>query len=270
MLSETTAFVTGASGGIGREIAETLAGYGANVAIAARSDGIYETADRIDDGDPADGPNRGGEADARTLAVETDVTDEDSVEAAIEATADAFGGLDCVVNNAGVAGPVQPFDRVDREAFMDTQAVNVAGPLTCVKHAGPHLRASDRGSVVNIASIGGKRPYPNRTAYAASKMALVGLTRTLAYELGRDDVTVNAVLPGPVEGDRIEDVIEKQAELAAVEDAEPASIGPNDFALEAFMVPPEDVAEQVAYLAGPDARHVTAQEIGVDSGGTWY
>ena len=205
MHSDTTAFVTGASGGIGREIAETLAGYGANVAIAARSDGIYETADRI-----------------------------------------------------------------ERDAFMDTQAVNVAGPLTCAKFAAPHLRESSRGSVVNIASIGGKRPYPNRTPYAASKMALIGLTRTLAYELGRDDVTVNAVLPGPVEGDRIEAVIEKQAELAALENAEPASIGPNDFALDEFMVPPEDVAEQVAHLAGPDARHVTAQEIGVDSGGTWY
>jgi NAD(P)-dependent dehydrogenase (short-subunit alcohol dehydrogenase family) len=257
MLSDTTAFVTGASGGIGREIAETMAGYGANVAIAARSDGIYETADRIG-------------VDRRALPVETDVTDEDSVAAAVEATAEEFGGLDCVVNNAGVAGPVQPFDRIDPEAFMDTQAVNVAGPLTCVKHAATHLRASDRGSVVNIASIGGKRPYPNRTPYAASKMALVGLTRTLAYELGRDDVTVNAVLPGPVEGDRIEEVVEKQAELAALDEAEPASIGPNDFALDDFVVPPADVAEQVAYLAGPDARHVTAQEIGVDSGGTWY
>jgi len=257
MLSDTTAFVTGASGGIGRAIAETMADYGANVAIAARSDGIYETADRIGD-------------DRRTLPVETDVTDEDSVETAIEATADAFGGLDCVVNNAGIAGPVQPFDRVEREAFMETQAVNVAGPLSCVKFAAPYLRESDHGSVVNIASIGGKRPYPNRTPYAASKMALIGLTRTLSYELGRDDVTVNTVLPGPVEGDRIEDVIEKQAELAAVENAEPASIGPTDFALEEFTVPPGDVAEQVAYLAGPDARAITGQEIGVDAGGTWY
>jgi NAD(P)-dependent dehydrogenase (short-subunit alcohol dehydrogenase family) len=257
VLSDTTAFVTGASGGIGREIAETFADYGANVTIAARSDDIYETADRIGDED-------------RTLPVETDVTDEDSVEAAIAETAATFDGLDCVVNNAGIAGPVQPFDRVDREDFMETQAVNVAGPLSCVKYAAPHLRDSDRGSVVNIASLGGKRPYPNRTPYAASKMGLVGLTRTLAYELGRDDVTVNAVLPGAVEGDRIQEVVEKQAELAAVENADPASIGPDDFALNEFTVPPEDVAEQVAYLAGPHGRKTTAQEIGVDAGGTWY
>nr|WP_218644779.1 SDR family NAD(P)-dependent oxidoreductase [Natronomonas gomsonensis] len=256
VLSNVTAFVTGASGGIGREIAETFADRGANVAVAARSDGIYETVDAI------------GEEQA--LAVECDVTEEDSVEAAIEATVERFGSLDCVVNNAGVAGPVEPFDRVDSEDFLDVQAVNVAGALSCVKHAAPHLRDSEQGSVVNIASIGGKRPYPNRSPYAASKMGLVGLTRTLAYELGRDDVTVNSVLPGPVEGDRIEEVVAKQAELATVENAEPASIGPDDFALPDFYIPKSDVAEQVAYLAGPNARKVTAQEIAVDAGGTWY
>jgi NAD(P)-dependent dehydrogenase (short-subunit alcohol dehydrogenase family) len=256
VLSNITAFVTGASGGIGREIAETFANRGANVAIAARSDGIYETVDTI------------GEKQA--LAVETDVTDEDSVESAVEATAERFGGLDCVVNNAGVAGPVEPFDCVDPEEFLAVQEVNVAGALSCVKQAAPYLRESEQGSVVNIASIGGKRPYPNRSPYAASKMGLIGLTRTLAYELGRDDVTVNSVLPGPVEGDRIEEVVAKQAELASVENAEPASIGPDDFALPDFYIPKSDVAEQVAYLAGPNARKVTAQEIAVDAGGTWY
>ncbi len=257
MLSDITAFVTGASGGLGREIAVTFADYGANVTLAARSDGIYETADLIGDDDS-------------TLAVKTDVTDEESVKAAIEETAGAFGGLDCVVNNAGIAGPVLPFDRIGPEEFTSVLAVNVTGPLTCAKHAAAHLRASDQGSVINIGSIGGKRPYPNRTPYAASKMGLIGLTRTLAYELGRDDVTVNTVLPGPVEGDRIEEVVEAQAKMAEMENAEPASIGQNDFALPDFFVPPADVAEQVAYLAGPKARHITAQEVAVDSGGTWY
>ena len=255
MLSDLKAFVTGASQGIGAEIATAFADHGANVALAARSDGIYETADRIGDPD-------------RTLAVEMDVTDEESVEAAVAETVDSFGGLDCVVNNAGIAGPVQPVDRIDHEEFLHVQDVNVAGPLLCTKHAAPHLRASDRGSVVNIGSIGGKRPYRNRTPYAASKMALIGLTRTLAYELGSDDVTVNTVLPGPVEGPRIEEVIEKQAALADDDVAEPASIGPNDFALPDYTVPPEDVAEQVAYLAGPHGRKITGQEIAVDAGGT--
>lgn len=255
MLDDLTAFVTGASGGIGREIAYELGDQGANVACAARGDGIHETADQLGD---------------RGLAVRCDVTDEASVAAAVEGTVEKWGGLDCLVNNAGVSGPVQPFDRIDPEEFQATFAVNVTGANTCTKHAAPHLRESDRGSVVNIGSIGGKRPYPNRTPYAASKMGLIGLTRTLAYELGRDDVTVNTVLPGPVEGDRIEEVVQKQAELADVENAEPLQIGPDDFALPDYLVSPEEVAAQVAYLAGPSGRHITGQEIAVDAGGTWY
>jgi NAD(P)-dependent dehydrogenase (short-subunit alcohol dehydrogenase family) len=256
VLENTTAFVTGASQGIGREIAVTLADYGANVALAARSDGIHETAEIIDDED-------------RTLTVETDVTDEDSVEAAIEATVEEFGGLDCLVNNAGIAGPVQPYDRIEETDWEYVLDVNLIGAWRCVKHAGAHLRESEQGSVVNIGSIGGKRPYPNRTPYAASKMGMVGLTRTLAYELGRDDVTVNCVQPGPVAGDRIDEAIEKQAAMADLENAEPASIGDDDFALPEFMIPPADVAEQVAYLAGPYGRKVTGQEIAIDSGGTY-
>jgi NAD(P)-dependent dehydrogenase (short-subunit alcohol dehydrogenase family) len=256
MLQGITAFVTGASGGLGREIAVTLADHGANVALAARSDGIYETADLV--------------GEDQSLAVETDVTDEAAVEAAIDATAEAFGGLDCVVNNAGVSGPVLPYDRIEEADFAHTLDVNVTGAWRCVKHAAPHLRASDRGSVVNIGSIGGKMPYPNRLPYGTSKMAMIGLTRTLSHELGRDEVTVNTVLPGPVEGDRIEDVVAKQAAMADMEHAEPFSISPEDFALADIFVPPEDVAEHVAYLAGPYARKITGQEIAIDAGKTPY
>jgi NAD(P)-dependent dehydrogenase (short-subunit alcohol dehydrogenase family) len=259
VLGDTIALVTGASQGIGREIAGTFGGYGAQVVCAARSgDAIEETADMV--------AEAGGEA----VAVETDVTDEDDVAAVVEATVDEFGGLDCLVNNAGIGGPVDPVHRVDADEFRYTQEVNVVGPFLCAKHAERHLRESDRGSVVNIGSIGGKRPYPNRLVYAASKMALIGMTRTLAHELGRDGVTVNTVLPGPIEGPRLEEVVAKQAEIADVERAEPVDLGTDDFALPDFLMDAAEVAEQVAYLASERGRHVTAQEIGVDAGGTWY
>lgn len=259
MLEDTTALVTGASQGIGETIAITLGSYGANVVCAARSgDAIEETAAAVE--------AEGGDA----VAVETDVTDEADVAAVVEATVEAFGDLDCLVNNAGIGGPVQPVHRIDVDEFRRTQEVNVVGPLLCVKHAEEHLRESDRGSVVNIGSIGGKRPYPNRLAYAASKMALIGMTRTMAYELGRDGVTVNTVLPGPVEGPRLEEVMAKQTELADVERAEPADIGPDDFALADYMVDAAEVAEQVAYLASERGRHISAQEIAIDGGATWY
>jgi NAD(P)-dependent dehydrogenase (short-subunit alcohol dehydrogenase family) len=256
-LAGTTAFVTGASGGIGRTIALELADRGANVALAARSDGIHETAERI--GDPE-----------RTLAVETDVTDEASVAAAIERTVETFDGLDCLVNNAGIAGPTAPVEEVTVEEWERTMDVNATGAFRCVKHAAPHLRASDRGSVINIASISGKRPLEDRTPYAASKTALVGLTRTLAFELGDDDVTVNAVCPGATSGDRIDRVIEKQAERRGLSfEAAKREVFTGDTAL-GRLTDPEDVANAVAYLAGEDARNVTAQDINVDAGTVWY
>lgn len=259
MLDGTTAFVTGASQGIGREIALTLSSYGADVALAARSDGIYETAELAGEVD----------GDGETLPVETDVTDEASVESAIDETVETFGGLDCLVNNAGIAGPVEPVERIDADDWERVQAVNVQGVFHCVKHAADHLRESENGSICNIASVGGKRPYPNRSAYAASKMALVGFTRTLAFEFGNDGVRANVICPGAVQGPRIERALEAQAELAE-EGVRTTSIDPDQVALDELFVEAEDVAEMAAFLASEKADHVTGQDLNVDSGITWY
>ena len=256
-LDGLTAIVTGASRGIGRRIAVELAAEGANVALAARSDGIRETADLIDDPE-------------RALAVETDVTDERAVEAAVERTADAFGGLDVVVNNAGIAGPTAPVEEVDLEAWQRTLDVNVTGAFLLTKHAVPLLRGSDRASVVNVSSISGKRPLPNRTPYTASKMAVIGLTRTLAFELGDDGITVNAICPGATRGPRIERVIEEQADRLGVSRAEARRrVFTDDAALE-LLVEPEDIAGMAVYLASERGRHITAQDVNVDGGTVWY
>lgn len=256
MLRGKTAFVTGASQGIGRQIAITLAENGANVALAARSDGIYDT-DELIDGDG-------------TLPVETDVADEASVEESISATVEEFGGLDVLVNNAGIAGPTAPVEEVTVEEWEQTIDVNLKGMFLTVKYAAPHLRESERSSVVNISSISGKRPLESRTPYTASKMGVIGLTRTLAFELGHDDVNVNAICPGAVRGERINNVIEKQADQLGVsfEEAKRQVIT-DDQALDE-IIDPEDVADMVAYLASDSGRHITAQDISVDSGATWY
>jgi NAD(P)-dependent dehydrogenase (short-subunit alcohol dehydrogenase family) len=255
-LTGDTAFVTGASRGIGRVVAATLADAGANVALAARSDGIHETADLID-------------APERTLAVETDVTDEDSVRKSIEATVAEFGGLDCLVNNAGIAGPTAPVEAVERADFERTMAVNVTGPFLCVKHAVEHLRESDNPSIVTVSSVSGKRPLPERTPYTASKMAVIGLTRTLAFELP-DPIRVNTVCPGPVTGPRLTRVVENQAESRGI-DYETAAeeVFGADMAI-SDLIEPEDVADVVLYLASERGARVTAQDINVDGGLTWY
>lgn len=254
-LDGLTAFVTGGSQGIGREIALTLADEGATVAVAARGDGIHDTAAAI------------GE---RGLAVRTDVTDEASVREAVAETVDAFGGLDCLVNNAGIAGPTAPVEEVTVEEWAQTMDVNVTGMFRTVKHAAPHLRESERGSVVNIASISGKRPLEHRTPYTASKMAVIGFTRTLAFELGEDDVTVNAVCPGATEGPRIRDVIEAQAESLDVSYEEAKRRVFTEDAALGDLVAAEDVANMVAYLASEKARHVTGQDVNVSAGSVWY
>ncbi len=252
-----TAFVTGASQGIGQEIALRLADDGYNVAIAARSDGIYETAERI------------GAAES-TLAVETDVTDETSVRESLDQTVAEFGGLDCVVNNAGIAGPTAPIEDVELSEWDRTMGVNVTGMFLTTKHAVAPLRESGRGSIVNISSISGKRPLENRTPYTASKMAVLGLTRTLAFELGDDGVTVNAICPGATRGPRIEDVIAKQADQTGADyETAKQQLFTDDTAL-GTLVEAEDIANTVSYLASEQGRHVTAQDISVDAGSTWY
>jgi NAD(P)-dependent dehydrogenase (short-subunit alcohol dehydrogenase family) len=256
MLDGKTAFVTGASQGIGRQIAITLAEEGADVALAARSDGIYETQELIGD-------------ESRTLPVETDVTDESSVEESIQATVDEFGGLDCLVNNAGIAGPTSPIEEITVEEWRETLDVNLMGMFLASKHAVEHLRESERGSIVNISSISGKRPLANRTPYTASKMGVMGLTRTLAFEL-EPPTTVNTICPGAVKGDRIRRVIENQAESMGVSYEEAMSeLITDELPLE-DIVDPEDVANMVAYLASEKGKHITAQDINVDSGSTWY
>lgn len=256
MLQGKTAFITGASQGIGRQIAITLAAEGANVALAARSDGIYETEDQID-----------SEA---TLPVETDVSDETSVKESIAETVETFGGLDILVNNAGIAGPTAPIEDVTAEEWDQTLDVNLKGMFLTVKHAASHLREGDASSVVNISSISGKRPLESRTPYTASKMGVIGLTRTLAFELGDDDVNINAICPGAVKGDRIRNVIEKQADQMDVSYGEAKRrVITDDQALDE-IIDPEDIADMVAYLASDSGRHITAQDLSVDSGATWY
>lgn len=143
-----------------------------------------------------------------------------------------------------------------REGTMD---VNVTGMFRCVKHAASHLRASDRGSVVNVSSISGKRRLANRTPYTASKTAVIGLTRTFAFEFGDDDVTVNAVCPGATRGPRIDDVIEAQADQMGVSfDEAKREEFTGDTAL-GRLTDSEDVAGMVAYLASEHGWNVTAR-----------
>ena len=193
--------VTGASQGIGRQIALDCAAQGADLVLAARSAGaLDETAEQV---------RSLGRA---AQVVPTDVTDPESVDGLAREVMDRWGRVDTLVNNSGIAGPSAPLWEVPPEEWDTTMAVNVTGVYRCCRSLMPPMIERGEGSVVIIGSITGKRPLLNRSAYATSKAALIGMTRTLAEEAGPHGVRVNLVSPGAVEGPRIDRVFDMQAE----------------------------------------------------------
>ena len=254
-LSGQVALITGGGRGIGRAIALRFASEGAAVMLAAtRRDTLEATAAEI--------RTAGGRA-ATALA---DVADEAAVKSVVAATLAQLGGLDILVNNAGVGGPTLRVVDMERADWDRTLAVNVTGAFLCSKHAVPHMVARRSGRIVNITSIAGLMGYPLRSPYAVSKWGLIALTRTLAGELGEWGITVNAIAPGAVKGERVEGVIKARA--AAL--GRPAA----DVERELFvdptalkrMVGPDDVAATAAFLASDDAANITGETISVSAG----
>lgn len=179
-----TVIITGASAGIGQELAVVLAQKGANIVLAARSaDALAETAKRCE------------AAGGKALVVATDVADQAACESLIKQTVSAFGGIDCLVNNAGIS-MVVPFDRVtDLSMFERLMRVNYLGAVYCTHYALPYLRAR-KGLLVAISSLTGKTGVPNRTGYSASKHAMQGFFDSLRLELQDTGVDVLVVSPG--------------------------------------------------------------------------
>ena len=181
MLGGKTALVTGGGGGIGREIAAQLKAAGANVAICGRNVEKLEAAAR----------SIGG-----ALTLPGDLLDDTYVQSCVDRTVETFGGLDILINNAGVALS-KPFAETAIEDFDRVMATNVRAPFILIRSALPQLRKA-RGRVINIASVVAHKGYPLQSAYAASKHALLGLSKSLANELYEDGVRVHVISPGGV------------------------------------------------------------------------
>ncbi|MCY1196285.1 3-alpha-hydroxycholanate dehydrogenase (NADP(+)) [compost metagenome] len=202
-----------------------------------------------------------GEDPSLTASV-TDVSDEAQVLAMFDDLSRKWGGLDALVNNAGVSGPTSRLEDTTLDAWRNTLDVNLTGTFLCSRSAVPLLRAAGGGSIVNISSVAGRLGFSLRTPYSASKFGLAGLTQTWAMELGPSNIRVNSVLPGVVSGDRVERIIAARAAAGGVSNDEMREQLVEKVSLRR-MTSPEDVANQVAFLCSDEGAMISGQSISV-------
>lgn len=252
------AVVTGGGRGIGRAIALAYAREGADLVLASRSkEALEETRAMVE------------ALGRKALVVPMDIRQEENVRNLATQALGHFGRVDILVNNSGIGGPTAPLWEIAPADWEETFAVNVIGTYLCCRAFLPAMIAQHSGCIVIIGSMTGKRPLFGRTPYAASKMALVGLARTLAWEVGSYGIRVNVISPGGVEGERIEWVIRKQAEAKGISIDEARREFTSSSPL-GRLVPASDVAEAAVFLASDRAASITGEDLNVSAGTVMY
>ncbi len=256
-MTDRVAVVTGGNRGIGRAIAVALAADGFAVAVTARdTDALADTVAAI-------------EADGGTaLALPCDVRDEESV-ATMARHVVGLGRVHTVVANAGIAGPTAPLHEIQLAEWRGCLATDLDGVFLTFRAFVPAMIESGAGSLIAISSMTGKRPLHGRTPYAAAKMGVIGLVRTLAVELGPHGIRVNAVCPGAVAGPRIDDVIRRQAATRGITEDE-ALLAFTGASPLARLVKANEVAAACAYLASDAAASITGEDLNVSAGVVMY
>ena len=253
-----SAVVPGAGQGIGAAIAKGLARRGAHVVVSGRRAATLESVCK-------EITAEGGSADYCV----GDVTDPVHLDGLMARAAGSRGVLDILVNNAGIAGPTAPLGEISLEEWEKTIAVNLTGVLLACKAALPHLERSEHGKIVNIGSVTGKQPLPNRSPYAAAKLGVVGLTRTLAHEVGPAGISVNLVSNWLVEGERLNDVLSSMSKERGLT-ADELRAEMTDGTAFKRTVSEADVVEVVLFLCSPAANNLTGQDINVAAGAVMY
>ncbi len=255
-LANKKAIVTGAAKGMGAAITTTLAREGADVLLTARDTGaLDEVAKEV----------KGLGRQAHVIAC--DVTVESQVEAMVRKAKQVFGGrIDILVNVAGVTGPIEtPVQDIKVEDFDYVIQANIRGTFLPIKHVVPTMIAQKSGKIVNIGGTSGLRGYPMRTSYSASKWAVRGITRTVALEVGKFNINVNAVCPGIVETPRMEKLCAEKARVRGWTYEQVYEEYVEDMALKRVTTP-EDVANAVLFMCSEESRNITGQALAVDGG----
>jgi NAD(P)-dependent dehydrogenase (short-subunit alcohol dehydrogenase family) len=253
-LLDKVAIITGGGKGIGRAIALAFAREGADISLAARStkelEAVAENIHRL-----------GRKASVNT----TDLTKDDQVTSMVEDTLKEFGRIDLLVNNSGIAGPTAHVFDITPEEWDYTFAVNLRGVFLCCRAVVPAMIKRGKGKIINISSVGGKFPMAMRSPYCSTKMGLIGLTRSLASELGRFNINVNAISPSAVEGERMNRVWAAESAVTGLPVDELRKQYVSSAPLRK-LVHEEDVAQVAVFLASDDSNMMTGQDINVCGG----
>ena len=241
--------VTAGASGIGREIAKAFAANGAKVFVC---DIDAKGLDALK-----------GETPGLTTGV-CDVSKRDAIERMVPDAATALGGLDVLVNNAGISGPTQPVEQFDPDKWEAVLQINLTGTFNVTRLAIPYLKKSAAGSIIIMSSLGGRYGYPNRAAYCTTKWGLIGFAKTLAIELGPFNIRANAIAPGAVEGARIHNVIQGRAD-AAHESFEDALKDATAIQSLKRFVDPKDIAALALFLASDAGKSISGQVLPIDN-----
>ncbi len=246
-LTGKRAIITAGAAGIGRVTADRFIKAGANVAVCD-----------IDQAAVDDFNHQFPQA----RAVICDVANPAAVDAAFAEMSEALGGVDILVNNAGSAGPTAGIEDIDPENWQRTLDINLFSQFLFTRAVVPGMKAQKSGVIVNMSSAAGRLGMPMRTPYVAAKWATIGLTQSLAMELGAFNIRVNAILPGSVRGDRMDRVMRARAEATGLSLAEVASEETAAISL-SRMINPEEIADMITFISSDLGVSISGQSIGV-------
>jgi len=241
--------VTAGASGIGKEIARAFVASGATVCVCDIDTTALQTAAKEIPG---------------LLIQVCDISRRQDIERMVPAAVAALGGLDVLVNNAGISGPTAPVEEMNPDAWEKVMQVDLTGTFNVTRMAIPHLKKSSAGAIINMSSVAGRFGYANRSPYCTAKWGLIGFTKTLSIELGAHGVRANAILPGAVGGARIEKVFEGRAQ-ATHESLE--EIRKEAMAVQSIkrLVDPKDIAALAVFLASDAAKSISGQMLPIDN-----
>jgi NAD(P)-dependent dehydrogenase (short-subunit alcohol dehydrogenase family) len=241
--------VTAGASGIGREIARSFIEAGASVFVCDIDEkGLAQL-----------------EQDMPGVRTATcDMGNRSAIERMMRDGIAALGGLDVLVNNVGIAGPTAPVESYDPAEWDKVVTVNLTGTFDATRLAIPHLRRSAAGVIINMSSVAGRFGYANRSAYSATKWAIIGFTKTLAIELGEAGIRANAILPGAVAGSRIEKVFEGRAKATAQSLEQVRAAAMTNQSIKR-LVEPRDIAALAVFLASDSAKSISGQALPIDN-----